>query len=92
MFCSQTSLYGIGLVGRPFFKCDEMRLRWVFTAQTAVILLKNLFEFTSNKPQSTIYRSLREKGFNHIVWTIFTVCQATWPSSNDLARRGSELE
>ena len=31
-FCSQTSLYRIGLhVGElPFFKCDEMRLRWVF--------------------------------------------------------------
>ena len=46
-FCSQTSLYRIGLhVGElPFFKCDEMRLRWVFIVQTEVILLKNIFEF-----------------------------------------------
>ena len=44
-FCSQTSLYHIGLVGHPFFKCDEMRLRWVFTVKTAVTLLKSIFEF-----------------------------------------------
>ena len=30
-------------------KCDEMHLRWVFTVQTAVILLKNIFEFTFHK-------------------------------------------
>ena len=38
-------------VGLPFStcKCDEMHLRWVFTVQTAVILLKNIFEFTFNK-------------------------------------------
>ena len=36
-------LYRIGLVGLPFFKCDEMRLLWVFTVQTAVILLKTMF-------------------------------------------------
>ena len=36
--------------GLPFFtcKCDEMHLRWVFTVQTAVILLKNIFEFMFN--------------------------------------------
>ena len=27
-------LYRIGLVGHPFFRCDEMRLRWVFTVKT----------------------------------------------------------
>ena len=30
-------------------KCDEMHLRWVFTVETAVILLKNVFEFTFNE-------------------------------------------
>ena len=37
--------------GLPFFtcKCDEMHLRWVFTVQIAVILLKNIFEFMFNK-------------------------------------------
>ena len=35
-------------VGLPFStcKCDEMHLRWVFTVETAVVLLKNIFEFT----------------------------------------------
>ena len=42
-------LYRIGLVGLPFFKCDEMRLLWVFTVQTAVILLKTIFEFMFNR-------------------------------------------
>ena len=37
------------LVGLPFFKCDEMRLLWVFTVQTAVILLKTIFEFMFNR-------------------------------------------
>ena len=30
-------------------KCDEMHLRWVFTVQTAVILVKNIFELMFNK-------------------------------------------
>ena len=42
-------LYRIGLVGLPFFKCDEMVLLWVFTVQTAVILLKTIFEFMFNR-------------------------------------------
>ena len=42
-------LYRIGLVGLPFFKCDEMLLLWVFTVQTAVILLKTIFEFMFNR-------------------------------------------
>ena len=42
-------LYRIGLVGPPFFKCDEMRFLWVFTVQTAVILLKTIFEFMFNR-------------------------------------------
>ena len=40
----RTSLYRIGLVGLPLFKCDEIRLRWGFTVKTTVILLKNVFE------------------------------------------------
>ena len=45
-----------GLVGLSFFKCDEMRLRWVFTDQTAVILLKNIFEFMLNRARSILVR------------------------------------
>ena len=40
----RTSLYRIGLVGLPLFKCDEIRLRWGFTVKTTVILLKNVCE------------------------------------------------
>ena len=40
----RTSLYRIGLVGLPLFKCDEIHLRWGFTVKTTVILLKNVFE------------------------------------------------
>ena len=53
-FCSQTSLYRvIGLVCHLFFKCNEMRLSWVFTVKTAVILLKYIFEFMFNKARLT---------------------------------------
>ena len=31
-----------------------MQLRWVFTVETAVILLKNIFEFTFNNKISTV--------------------------------------
>ena len=48
-FSLQTSLYRFGSVGLPFFKCDEMGIRWVFTVQTSVILLKNIFEFMFNR-------------------------------------------
>ena len=34
-----------GWIGHLFFKCDGMHLRWVFTVKTAVIHLKNIFEF-----------------------------------------------
>ena len=57
MFCSQTSSCCIGLVGLPFFKFDEIRLRWVFTVKTTVILLKNVFEFMFNRARSTFHRS-----------------------------------
>ena len=48
--------YRIGLIGLPFFKCDKMRLRWGFTLQTAVVPLKNIFEFMLNRARSTLYR------------------------------------
>ena len=86
-FCSQTSLYRIDLHvgGLPFFKCDEMRLRWVFIVQTEVILLKNIFEF------DWLYTgraggSSGRKGFNNIFSNIFTVCP-TWPGSSKVLSR-----
>ena len=44
-------------VGLPFFtcKCDVMHLRWVFTVENAVVLMKNVFEFTL----------IRLEGFNN---------------------------
>jgi len=77
-FCSQTSLYRIGLHvgGLPFFKCDEMRLRWVFIVQTEVILLKNIFEF-DRLYTGRAGGSSGGKGFNNIFSNIFTVC-STW--------------
>ena len=47
----------IRLAGLPFFKCDEMRLRWVSTDQIAVILLKNIFELVFNRARSILRRS-----------------------------------
>ena len=73
------SLYRIGLdcQGLPFFKCKchEMHLLWVFTIETAVILLKNIFES----------RLIRLEGFNNKISTILSVC-STWPSSKAWAR------
>ena len=37
-----------------FFKCDEMRLRSVFTVKTVVTLLKSIFEFVFNRARSTL--------------------------------------
>ena len=51
-----------------------MHLRWVFTVETAVILLKNIFEFTL----------VRLEGFNNKISTILSVC-STWPSGKALA-------
>ena len=81
-FCSQTSLYRIDLHvgGLPFFKCDEMRLRWVFIVQTEVILLKNIFEF-DRLYTGRAGGSSGRKGFNNIFSNIFTVCP-TWPGSS----------
>ena len=45
------------LVGFPFFKCDTIRLGWVLTVKTTVILPKNIFELMFNRARSTIYRS-----------------------------------
>ena len=33
--------------------CDEIRLSWVLTVKTTVILLKNIFEFMFNRARST---------------------------------------
>ena len=46
----------VGLIGFPFFKCDEMHLRWVFTVKTAAIPLKKILEFMFNRARSTLYR------------------------------------
>ena len=35
-----------------FVKCDEMRLRSVFTVKTVVTLLKSIFEFVLNRARS----------------------------------------
>ena len=90
MFCSQTSLYRIGLVGLPFFKCDEMRLRSVFTVQTAVFLLKiPLNSCLMGLDQIYTGRAggnTRGKGFNNIISTVSTVFPE-WPLMviNDVA-------
>ena len=64
-------------------KCHEMHLLWVFTIETAVILLKNIFES----------RLIRLEGFNNKISTILSVC-STWPSSKALTRcvEGPEFE
>ena len=65
------------LVGFPFFKCDEIRLSWVLTVKTTVILLKNIFEFMFNRARSTLYRlrwrRARGKGFN-IIFSNLSQC------------------
>jgi len=60
-----------------------MHSRSVFTAETAVVLLKNIFEFTL----------IRLEGFNNKISTEFLEC-FTWPSGNALARcvEGPESE
>ena len=52
-----------------------MHLRWVFTVETAVVLLKNIFEFTL----------IRLEGFNNKISLKLLVC-STWPSGKALAQ------
>ena len=63
-----------------------MRLRWVFTVQTVVILPKNTFAFMFNRPRSTYTGraggSARGKGFNNTFFTRSSVC-SMWPDGND---------
>ena len=63
-----------------------MRLRWVFTVQTVVILPKNAFAFMFNRPRSTYTGraggSARGKGFNNTFFTRSSVC-SMWPDGND---------
>ena len=54
-----------------------MHLRWVFTVETAVILLKNIFQFT--------FSLIRLEGFNNKISTGRFVC-STWPIGKGLAR------
>ena len=89
MFCSQTSLYRIGLVGHLFFKCDEMRLSWVFYRQN-----------TNHSPEKyhwirAVYKGepvevLLGKVLNKILSPLSQYCP-TWRSGNENgpARRGS---
>ena len=66
-----------------------MRLRWVFTVQTVVILPKNTFAFMFNRPRSTYTGraggSARGKGFNNTFFTRSSVC-SMWPDGNDMGR------
>ena len=55
MFCSQTSLYRIGLVGHLFFKCDEMRLSWVFYRQNTKVILRKISLNSCLKGLSQLY-------------------------------------
>ena len=52
-----------------------MRLRWLFTVQTAVILLKNTFGFMFNRARSTVYNraggSARGKAFDIIFSNVY---------------------
>ena len=68
-----------------------MRLRWVFTVKTAVIRLKNIFEFVFKSAPSTLYRGRWQKFLG--TFDTFTVC-STWHSGNDTARRveGAEFD
>ena len=72
-----------------------MRLRLVFTVQTAVFLLKKTFEFMFNGARSTLYRSCRRecygKIFNNMILTNSLVCPM-WPACNEVARRVGGLE
>ena len=70
--------------GHPFFKCDEMRLRWVFTVKTAVIRLKNIVQFMFNGARSTLYRSRwRGKVFKNKIRNLSQCVPCAWPSGND---------
>ena len=51
-----------------------MHLRWVFTVETAVVLLKNIFEFTL----------IRLEGFTNKISPTLLEC-STWPSGKALA-------
>ena len=72
-----------------------MRLRWVFTVQTVVILLKvSLNSCLIGLDQ--LYRgrtggSSSGKGFNNIFSTTPVAC-STWPSGHDMARHVEGLE
>ena len=59
-----------------------MLLRWVFTVQTAVILLKNIFLNSC---------FIRLEGFNNKISTDLPV-HSTWPSGKAFARRAEEFE
>ena len=52
-----------------------MHLRWVFTVEIAVVLLKNIFEFTL----------IRLEGFNNKISPKLLVC-SIWPSGNAMAQ------
>ena len=61
-----------GLVGLPFFKCDEMRLSWVFTVQIAVIVvwkisLNSCLIGLDQLYTDRVSRSSREKDLNCFV-------------------------
>ena len=52
-----------------------MHLRWVFSVENAVVLLKNVFEFTL----------IRLEGFNNKISPEVLAC-STWPSGKAWAR------
>ena len=61
------------LLGFHSLHVHEVHLRWGFTVETAVILLKNMFEFSL----------IRLEGFNNKISTNLLVC-STWPSGKAL--------
>ena len=82
-------------VNKTRYRISLMRLHWVFTVQTVVILPRNTFAFMFNRPRSTYTGraggSARGKGFNDTFFTRSSVC-SMWPDGNDMCRRIDDPE
>ena len=84
-FARRTSLFRIGLVGLPLFKCDEIRLRWGFTSSEKYLWIHNRALSTLNRsPWRKFYVGER---FSIIYFQRFSLCvllglvEKLWPGA-----------
>ena len=85
MFYSQTSSQRIGLVARLFFKCDEMRLSWVFYRQNTKVILRKISLNSCLKGLSQLYT---ERASGSSTGKVFFILSSlsyclTWRSGNE---------